>query len=208
MVTEVADDIYEITLAPETLGGIRAFLVDDDVTTLVDAGLADTTDALLAGIEETGLEPERVALTHGDPDHVGGVDDVVSEYGAELWVHEDESLDVETEPDRRFADGDRIGRFEVVHVPGHTPGSCALVDEASGVAILGDVVFGSDFRGLPPGYLVSPSDHFSADYGAAERNLARLAEYDFEVGLVFHGTNVESGASEKLDDYVNFHEAG
>lgn len=208
MATEVTDGVYDVTLAPETLGRIRAFVVDDDVPTLFDAGLADTTDALLAGIEEVGLEPDRLVLTHGDPDHVGGIDAVVDAYGSALWVHEEASLDVEAEPDRRFADGDQVGRFQTVHVPGHTPDSCAFVDEDDGVAILGDTVFGSDFRGLPAGYLISPSEHFSADYAAAERNLSRLAEYDFEVGLVYHGSNVESGASEKLAEYVNFHGMG
>lgn len=207
MVTEVADGIHDITLDPEGLGRIRAFLVEDDVPTLFDAGFEHTRGALAAGVEAVGVEPERLVLTHGDPDHADGVDAAVEAFGVDVWAHEDETpIDAETEPDRRYADGDAIGRFEAVHVPGHTPGSCAFVDGGGGVAILGDTVFGSDFRGLPPGYLIAPSEHFSADIAAAERNLTRLVEFDFEVGLVYHGRNVETGASEKLEAYVNFHE--
>jgi glyoxylase-like metal-dependent hydrolase (beta-lactamase superfamily II) len=209
MPTEIVDDVYDITLKEGTIGRIRAYLVDDDVPTLYDTGYEGMEEVLLDGIEQIGVKPKRVVVTHDDPDHVGCVDAVVEKYGAGVWVHEDEVFDMpETTPDRRFSDGDQVGRFRVVHIPGHTPGTCAFVDEdgneGDGVAILGDTVFGSDFRGLPPGYLVSPTSYFSADYVAAEENLESLLAYDFDVGLVYHGSNATENASRKLDAYVGF----
>lgn len=97
-----------------------------------------------------------------------------------------------------------IGEFETVRVPGHAPGSSALVDEARGILVTGDTVFGSDMRGLPAGYLIAPSDHFSVDVAQADRNLERLLDYDFDAALVFHGSSVMEDAKEKLDAYVNF----
>jgi glyoxylase-like metal-dependent hydrolase (beta-lactamase superfamily II) len=203
MATEILDGVYDLTLA-EGVGRIRVYLFDGETPTLVDAGYADTTEALLAGIEEVGITPERLILTHGDPDHVGGFDALVEEYGVETWVPVGVDLDTEHGPDHRYGDGESIGPFETVRVPGHAPGSSALVDEGRGILVTGDTVFGSDMRGLPAGSLIAPSDHFSEDVAQADRNLEELLSYDFDVALVFHGSSVMSGAKGKLDAYVNF----
>jgi len=44
----------------------HAFLFADG--TLVDAGVLDSAGALLAGIAETGIDPERLVVTHADSD--------------------------------------------------------------------------------------------------------------------------------------------
>ena len=108
------------------------------------------------------------------------------------------------EPDHRYGDGDEVGRFTAVHVPGHTAEHHALVDVAAGIAVLGDAVFGSDSRGLPAGYFVLPPAYYSADLGTADESLARLLDYEFEVGLVYHGSSVTEDASEKLRAFVEF----
>lgn len=45
------------------------------------------------------------------------------------------------EPSRRLAEGDRIGALKVLHVPGHTPGSSAFLDEEQRVLFTGDCLF-------------------------------------------------------------------
>ncbi len=40
-----------------------------------------------------------------------------------------------------LAEGDMLGLYRVLHVPGHTPGSVAFYNEADGVIILGDLLF-------------------------------------------------------------------
>jgi glyoxylase-like metal-dependent hydrolase (beta-lactamase superfamily II) len=89
-------------------------------------------------------------------------------------------------------------------VPGHTEHNHALIDEDAGVAITGDTVFGADHRGLPTGYFHHPPAVYSEAPGAAEENLARLLDYEFDVALVSHGSSVTQNAREKLDQYVNF----
>jgi glyoxylase-like metal-dependent hydrolase (beta-lactamase superfamily II) len=48
-------------------------------------------------------------------------------------------------PDRFLADGDAVEfgplRFDVVHCPGHTPGSVVYVEKTARLAIVGDVLF-------------------------------------------------------------------
>lgn len=204
MPTELVDGVHEIELS-EDLGRLRSYLLTDGTPTLFDTGYGDTGDALVSGIEAVGVPPERVVITHGDPDHTGGLDAVVDAFGVEVWLPDDVSEKADhIVPDRRYSDGDDIGRFEAVHLPGHTPGSSALIDEAAGVAVLGDALVGADWRGLPSGYLVLPPAGFSADLDAAERSLDKLLDYEFDVGLVYHGDSVTERASEKVRSYVEY----
>ena len=206
--TEI-DGVYDITFSRDTPGRrYRCYLLDWDVPTLFDAGYEDSTDALFAGIDETGLEPERVIVTHEDPDHTGGLAAVSDRYDVETWAPADDADAIASkwgaEVDHRYGDGDTIGPWTAVHAAGHTPGSSVLIDEAERLAVTGDVVFGSDVRGLPSGYLIGPPEHYSDDVAAAERNLENLLGHEFDVALVSHGTAVVEEASAKLERYVQF----
>jgi hydroxyacylglutathione hydrolase len=50
-------------------------------------------------------------------------------------------LEPQPGPDRLLQEGDTIGPFTVLHLPGHTPGSIALWDEKAEVLFTGDVLF-------------------------------------------------------------------
>ena len=205
MPVEIVDDVYDITCLDEPDGKrFRAFLFTAGTPTLFDAGLERSTDALTDGISSVGVEPERLIITHGDGDHIGGFDHVVETYDVETWVPE--QLDVETahEPTHRYGDGDRIGRFTAVHLPGHEEENHGLVDEDAGIAVLGDALSGADQRGLPAGYFHLPPAVYSQDLNQAEESLERLLSFDFDVGLVFHGSSVTADASAKIERYVNF----
>lgn len=204
-VTEVLGGVYDITCTGTGAGRIRAFLFDGATPTLVDAGLPDTTDALLDGIDATGVTPERLVLTHADGDHTGGIDAVADRYEVETCYPEGSDPDAETEPDRRYGDGDTLGEFEAVHVPGHRDHQHALVDEdrgPGGVAVLADAVSGADQRGLPEGYFHLPPGAYTDDLLLAEESLQDLLAYEFAVGLVYHGSSVMEDASEKLAAYA------
>lgn len=203
MYDEIAPNVYDVTLHDDGNGRYRAFLFDVDVPTLVDTGLADTADALFDGVAEIGLEPERIVITHGDGDHIGGLEAVRDRYDVETWVPDQTDVD-DSLVDRRYADEDAIGPFTAVHVPGHTPDNHALIDEDREIAVLGDALFGSDARGLPAGYFVLPTGFYSEDLLEADANLERLLEYEFDIGLVYHGSSVRSGAAAKLASFVDF----
>jgi glyoxylase-like metal-dependent hydrolase (beta-lactamase superfamily II) len=202
MPTEIAPDVYDITVKTTPDARYRVYLFDGETPTLVDTGFEDTVDTLADAFDDLGVVPERAILTHGDPDHSGGLDGLAQRYDLDVWVPE--GVETDAAVDHRYGDGDSIGPFRAVHVPGHTPAHHSLVDEGRGVAVLGDAVFGSDARGLPAGYFVLPTAFFSADLAAADEHLDRLLDYEFETGLVFHGSNVTDAASEKLAAFVDF----
>lgn len=204
MIEEIAPQVYDLTIAELNGGRYRVFLFDGETPTLVDAGLANTTDVVEDRLVELEVEPERLLITHGDPDHVGGLPALADQYDLETWIPEELGVDGGYVPDNRYGDGDEIGRFTVVHTPGHTSEHHSLIDENDGIAVLGDAVFGADARGLPEGYFVLPTEYFSADLNRADESLSRLLAYDFDIGLVYHGESVTSDASEKLERFVKF----
>jgi glyoxylase-like metal-dependent hydrolase (beta-lactamase superfamily II) len=223
---DVPGSVYDITWqtateGPEITQGERhrSYLYDmpGDVPTLVDTCFRNRVGYLFEGIQRVGVEPERLLVTHRHLDHVGAFDEVVERYDPETYVHEgdnvaevdDYGIDIRTEPDTLLEGGERIGRFEAVHVPGHSPGNTVYVDEAAGIAHCGDTLCGSDRRGLPPGYLLQPPQATHTNQpaeaaAAAERNLSRLLAYEFDVALINHGRPVFEDAGEKLRRYVDF----
>ncbi|WP_336361631.1 MBL fold metallo-hydrolase [Haladaptatus sp. ZSTT2] len=200
MPEEILDGVFDITCAGTGQSRFRAFLFADG--TLVDTGLADTTDALLDGIVQTGVEVERVAITHADRDHVGGLDAVIETHDPKVFLPVGADPDVAGEVDHYYGDGDTVGPFEAVHMPGHSDHHHVLIDEEAGIAVLADALFGSDQRGLPAGYFHLPPGQFTDDLNLAEESLEKLLDYEFEVGLVFHGSSVLEGASDRIAAYV------
>lgn len=222
----VADTVYDITWqtadeGPEITQGERhrsyLYDLDGDVPTLIDTCFQNRVEYLIEGIETIPVDPERLIITHRHLDHIGAFDEVVERYNPETWVPKDDNIyeiddygiDIQTKPDHLFGDREQIGRFETVHVPGHSPGNSVLVDEDAGIAHCADTVCGSDRRGLPPGYLLHPpqaTHTFQPAEAAveAETNLEKLLEFEFDVAILNHGTPVFENASEKLERYVNF----
>ena len=206
-ITEVAEDVYDLTLTQEP-ARYRAFLFDWDRPTLVDCGLETTTETLLDRLDTLGIPPERLVLTHADHDHAGGFDAVVDRYDPTTYVPAQSTLDTTHSPDVRYDHEDTVGPFAAVHVPGHCEDNYALAAPDRSLAVLGDAMIGADWRGLPPGYFVLVEGIYSDDLVAAERNAERLQDYDFETGLVFHGSSVFADARAKLDAFLDFPNKG
>lgn len=205
MPTQVVEDVYDITCRELESGKrYRVFYFTDGTPTLLDAGLEDTVDAVAEGIESIGVEPERLIITHGDGDHIGGFDGLVERYEIETWIPEQLTPETANTPDHTYGDGDNIGRFTAIHAPGHEPENHVIIDENRGIAVMGDAVSGADQRGLPAGYFHLPPAEYSQNLNQAEESLARLITYEFDVGLVYHGSSVLKDASNKLERYVNF----
>jgi glyoxylase-like metal-dependent hydrolase (beta-lactamase superfamily II) len=93
MITEITTGVYDLTLAEMNGGRYRVFLFDHETPTLVDAGLGATTDAVADRLDELGVEPERLVVTHGDPDHAGGVAALADRYDLETWVPDGVAVD-------------------------------------------------------------------------------------------------------------------
>jgi hydroxyacylglutathione hydrolase len=89
-----------------------------------------------------GLTVKYILATHGHPGHVGGKDDVKAVTGGDTGIHTADAKQFLRSADRYLIDGDELGFgefvLEVMHTPGHTPGSvCFLV---ANHAFVGDTI--------------------------------------------------------------------
>lgn len=207
-VRQLTTDVYDIQLEY-----VRAFVLEgipDDSVTLVDTGFERTADELVSTLEREFGDVDRLILTHEGGDHYGGLDRVMEAFDPRLYVAADETDlrdAIDHDPDVLYEDGDVLdGGIEVIQIPGHTPAPSALLLRDENALISGDVLDGADRRGLPEGYLLPPPETFNHDHAAAERNLKKLLDYEFDAVYVFHGSHVTDDAREKLERFLRFKE--
>ncbi len=119
-------------------------------------------DRIQAAIAEVGMQPEKILLTHGHIDHAGGAAELRERLGGvpvegpheaerpllDALQQQGQAYGMEARavtPDRWLADGDTVSvaghTFEVLHCPGHSPGSVVLVNRPQRFALMGDVLF-------------------------------------------------------------------
>lgn len=130
----------------------------DDAVAIDPGGEAD---AMADALEEHGLRLDAILLTHAHLDHIEGVARLVRRTGAPSYLHPDDrafydnaklqaqqfGMRVDALPpiDHPLADDQKLElaglRFEVRHVPGHSPGHVILVLPEAGCAFVGDVIF-------------------------------------------------------------------
>ncbi|MCR5276817.1 MAG: MBL fold metallo-hydrolase [Bacteroidales bacterium] len=130
---------------------------------LIDPGFYSDGDLQMCRdfLDGNGLHPEAILLTHCHIDHIYGVAALQREYGIPVHMHpaDDPLRDYNREiaeklglkiPDTDFRyepmrDGQVIEtaglRFEVIHTPGHSPGSCCFLVQGEKVLFSGDTLF-------------------------------------------------------------------
>jgi len=136
-----------------------------DVGLVIDPGEANPE--LLALIGSTKVL--YILNTHCHPDHIGGDEFLRKHCGAKLLFHPDDRpifqhfMTDKIEPDGYLAEGQTIELngviFEVLHTPGHSPGSVVFKVESERVLFTGDLLFAgsigrTDFPGGDPQQMV------------------------------------------------------
>ncbi len=132
---------------------------------VVDPG--GDVDRILEGIDQTGAVIEKIVLTHGHLDHAGGAaalrDALAARYGIPVPIEGPDRRDEfllngiaeqaaaygfeasDVTPDRWMEEGEVLTlgphRFDILHCPGHTPGSLVYVNKDARFALVGDVLF-------------------------------------------------------------------
>lgn len=119
-------------------------------------------DRIRQAIAQNGVTVERILLTHGHIDHAAGVADLKEELGVPVeGPHEADRFLLDrlpetglmygiegvraVTPDRWLNEGDTVQvgdvALDVLHCPGHSPGSVVFVSPSQRFAIVGDVLF-------------------------------------------------------------------
>ncbi len=149
---------------------------------LVDSGCGEGTERLLANIRGRGVDPSKIKyllITHCHFDHTGGGAELKERFGMETVAHELDARYIEIGDDRVTAANwygsklrpftidskitgskDRImlgGRaIEIIHAPGHSPGSVVFLTESEGRKVL----FGQDVHGPLDSSFLSDRRHY------------------------------------------------
>jgi len=119
----VAENAYGIELALE--GTVAAYVVADERPAVIETGVAESADELVAGIQAVGVDPtsiEHIVVGHAHIDHSGGAKTLL-DHAPEATVYLHESMmEWLTDPDRfdRLVTSSRRAlepRFEQVGAP-------------------------------------------------------------------------------------------
>jgi len=89
-----------------------------------------------------------------------------------------------------------LGGMEVIHTPGHTPGSISLFSPQKKLLIVGDIL-NSGHRELH----LTPRP-VSSDLSQARESVKQLAKLDFDILCFGHGRPIIGGASVVLRDWI------
>jgi glyoxylase-like metal-dependent hydrolase (beta-lactamase superfamily II) len=158
-----------ISFAP-TLG-MRAFLLRRDAGNLLIYSAPTAAERAEAIAELGGVSRQYIA--HWHEASVGKVEAVAAATGAPAYAHERDAARAALEP---FPDGPAGDDFELIPIPGHTPGSTAFLWDSGEHRVLftGDSIYLRDGEWV--GAVLDSSDR-----AAYVESLERLRELDFDV---------------------------
>ncbi|MEH7123558.1 MBL fold metallo-hydrolase [Bacillus sp. JJ1773] len=154
--------VYQLAFMPR-LFPVNCYLVEEENSlTLIDAALPYSAKSIIQAAKTIGKPITNIIITHAHGDHVGALD-ILKENLPEVQVSissRDSRLlkgdtklipnekntpirggvpkNIKTGPDILLHEGERIGSLEVIHSPGHTPGSISLLDTRNRSLIVGD----------------------------------------------------------------------
>ncbi len=191
----------------------NVYLLGDEDAIVVDAGTGAYVDTILEEIARVVPLKRigRIVLTHSHYDHIGGAAEIQKATGSRIYLHEEEArpilsgdysftLTSRSEVDLGKLDieplktGQRLklgsSELEILHTPGHSPGSIVLLDRDGRSAVVGDTVFCDGGVGrwdLPGG-----------DLGKLQSSLGMIGRLGLRNMYPGHGSYAEGDAPEHL----------
>ena len=143
-----------------------SILGDEETREAIVLDPGDEVERILAVLKKHKLKAKYILNTHAHFDHVGNCRELKEATGAEIWLHKADLPIYESAPRQaamfamygvkpirmtavdqfmRDADGVQVGKIaaQVIHTPGHTPGSLSLHVPRSNSDVLfaGDTLF-------------------------------------------------------------------
>ncbi|MCD6326303.1 MBL fold metallo-hydrolase [bacterium] len=147
----------QLTIGPLDVNCYILWDEDSNEAMIIDAGAEP--ERILSAVKRLGLTVQMIVSTHGHVDHVGANAPVMDALGCKFMLHQDDVFMLNDSfgaqiasligalpsppPDKTMKDGDvlSLGKttMEVIHTPGHSPGSVCLLCE--GTLFTGDTLF-------------------------------------------------------------------
>lgn len=182
---------------------------------IIDPG--EEADRILARIAELNLKPKYLIHTHAHLDHISGLADVQEACGGESCLHRGDQMLFDNlamqaalfglptprqgKIDQWIGDGDEISfggkKLQVLHTPGHTPGSVSfLLEQPEGDQLFtGDTLFRRS---------IGRTDLWGGDYGQIISSITNklLPLDDKTVVHAGHGPESTIGEEKKSNPFL------
>ena len=212
---EIAPDVHAVRLM-----SVYAFLISEPRMTLIDAGLIGSARRVERYAQRIGRRLEeltQIICTHAHPDHIGGVRELAGEREVEVLMHPADLSGLKVTLRDAVANRNRgqliayftrhpgeatpiedgqllpiLGGLEVIHTPGHTPGSICLYAARHRLLFVGDALQ------VIRGKVTYASAVFSEDLPLARASVARMASLDVETIAFSHYPPWRDGANAVL----------
>jgi len=182
---------------------------------LVDAGFEP--GPMIDAVNQRGLQPSKLILTHGHLDHVAGMADITAAFaGISVLIHPDERTYpgdpvnnlsqpfgmpmAAPDPTGTIQPGDDLTlgglTFEVRHTPGHSPGGITLYQPDTRHAIVGDTLFAGS---------IGRYDFSHSDGAALMRSIqTQLLSVPDDVNVhPGHGPTTTIGTERRSNPFIN-----
>jgi glyoxylase-like metal-dependent hydrolase (beta-lactamase superfamily II) len=207
-VKELAPGLHRLSGFPPN--GFNAYLLEtDEGAVVIDTATRHARRRILRQVAGRGLT--AIFITHAHRDHAGAMHAVAVETGAPVWSSTEDADAIEgkapeplPKPDslvsrmfagwwkdrhpvaRRLSEGDRIGDFEVIAFPGHTPGMIGLWRESDRTVVCADTMRTVNvFTGIPQ--IGEMPSLFTCDIPESRRSIRKLAALEARTVCPGHG---------------------
>jgi len=208
-------------------GAINAYAIRlDSGWLLVDTGTRFARRRLM---RQAKGEIEAILITHAHRDHAGSMRAIARATGAPVWAGDPDADALEGrtgEPfppeaqhsrlnrvmsrlwswerhpvARHLSEGERIGDWEVIAFPGHTPGQIGLWRESDRTVVCADTMRTINlYTGLPQVGEMLPM--FTVDVSEARRSIRKLAALEPRVACFGHGKPMIGDAAERINAFA------
>jgi len=206
---EIAPSVHQVRML-----GADAFLITEERMTLIDAGMVGSRMMLERYLRRIGRsldELDRIICTHGHPDHIGGVTELVRDRDdVSVLIHPDDLVGLRLPLRHALArtDDRAIRRGRVIQALTRTPPDPTPVVDGEVLPLLGGLrvvhtpghtpgsvclyaprhrlLFTGDVLQVIRGRLTYASAFFSHDHAGARASVERLAALDVETIALSH----------------------
>ena len=190
------------------------FIESDDSVLLVDP--AGESDKIFKKLNQINKPLKAILLTHAHFDHIGALDDVLSKYDVPVYMHKEE-FSFLTDPEKNGSSKfKQYGmplttskaqpialdegnftidefKFNVLHTPGHSPGSLTYVFDD--FAVVGDTLFNNG---------IGRTDLYRGDYETLVDSIKdKLFELDGDLPLFPGHGQYTTVDDEQLNPYLD-----